>query len=30
MDRCRTETPKMLTLPNNHRVACHLVEEIAA
>lgn len=29
MDRCRTETPKMLTLANNHRVACHLVEEVA-
>lgn len=30
MDRCRTETPKMLTLPDRHRVACHLVEEAAA
>jgi len=29
MARCHTETPKMLTLPNNHRVACHLVEEVA-
>lgn len=29
MARCQTETPKMLTLPNNHRVACHLVEEVA-
>ncbi|MFN8443996.1 MAG: ABC transporter ATP-binding protein [Caldilineaceae bacterium] len=30
MDRCRHETPKMLTLPDRHRVACHLVEEAAA
>ena len=29
MARCHTEIPKMLTLPNNHRVACHLVEEVA-
>ncbi len=29
MDRCRTEIPPMLTLPDRHRVACHLVEEAA-
>jgi peptide/nickel transport system ATP-binding protein len=29
MDRCRTEIPKLLTLPDRHRVACHLVEEAA-
>jgi len=29
MARCQTEMPKMLTLPDRHRVACHLVEEAA-
>lgn len=29
IDRCTRETPKMLTLPDRHRVACHLVEEAA-
>lgn len=29
MDHCRTEMPKLLTLPDRHRVACHLVEEVA-
>ena len=27
MDRCRTEEPQMLYLTDQHRVACHLVEE---
>jgi peptide/nickel transport system ATP-binding protein len=27
MDKCRTEVPEMITLENQHRVACHLVEE---
>lgn len=27
MERCRVETPEMLTIANRHRVACHLVEE---
>lgn len=27
MARCRTETPKMLSLPDRHRVACHLYPE---
>ncbi|MBW7884381.1 MAG: ABC transporter ATP-binding protein [Caldilineaceae bacterium] len=30
MDRCRTETPEMMKLTENHRVACHLVEEARA
>ena len=30
MDRCQTETPKMLKLSERHRVACHLVEEAGA
>ncbi|RIK39083.1 MAG: ABC transporter ATP-binding protein [Chloroflexi bacterium] len=30
MDICRTQTPEMLTLANRHRVACHLVEGVAA
>lgn len=30
MERCQRETPQMLTLPDRHRVACHLVEEAAA
>lgn len=30
MDRCRTETPEMVKLTENHRVACHLVEETRA
>jgi peptide/nickel transport system ATP-binding protein len=29
MDICRTEVPEMLTVRNQHRVACHLVEENA-
>ncbi|MCS6827996.1 MAG: ABC transporter ATP-binding protein, partial [Caldilinea sp.] len=28
-DRCRTETPVMVRLPHQHRVACHLVTEAA-
>ncbi|MEJ5197604.1 MAG: ABC transporter ATP-binding protein [Anaerolineae bacterium] len=27
VDRCRTETPEMISLIGNHRVACHLVAE---
>ncbi|MFN3334022.1 MAG: oligopeptide/dipeptide ABC transporter ATP-binding protein, partial [Caldilinea sp.] len=30
MDRCRTETPEMITLSHHHRVACHLVTEAEA
>jgi peptide/nickel transport system ATP-binding protein len=30
MDRCRTETPAMVTLSYHHRVACHLVTEAGA
>ena len=26
MDICRTDVPEMITLENNHRVACHLVK----
>ena len=29
MDICRTKVPEMLTVRNQHRVACHLVEENA-
>ena len=29
MDICRTEVPEMLTVRNQHRVACHLVKENA-
>jgi peptide/nickel transport system ATP-binding protein len=29
-DRCRTEVPPMVQLPDRHRVACHLVTEAAA
>ena len=27
MERCKTEMPEMVALSNDHRVACHLVEE---
>ena len=27
MERCRTDTPEMLKISDQHRVACHLVEE---
>jgi peptide/nickel transport system ATP-binding protein len=27
MEICRTDVPEMITLENNHRVACHLVKE---
>ena len=27
IDKCRTITPEMMSLPGNHRVACHLVAE---
>lgn len=30
MERCRVETPEMLTIAHRHRVACHLVEESGA
>ena len=30
MDRCRTESPDMITISELHRVACHLVEEASA
>jgi peptide/nickel transport system ATP-binding protein len=29
IERCRTEQPPMVTLDDNHRVACHLVKEAA-